>query len=287
MKKASKFSEPDWWNDFHVETPSTIEELWKYIKPYGTEVYRGLSDANQTLSPRVARNKGHVNSEWNMMSEFATCTRSHGHQPRNNLELLALAQHHGLPTRCMDVTSAFGVALYFASLPASHDNGAAIWCLNVSKAPNMTIKWFKKYDQRANGKLSCEYTIFPNPPTITGDKVVPIESDSEINAEIDRYMTNATKPRHPPVLVGTPHVSHRMRAQDASFILIDPIGEDLGTQLKDLGCTDILKGIYLSPKLCKDSRKHLRCLGINRRILFPDIDNLASDIAELYLKQIV
>ncbi len=281
---STRFRKPSWWKVHHIESPKSLNDLWLHVGPYGKEVYRGLSNANYELSPRIARNRGHQDNEWNMMSEFGTHARSHGHDPQNHLELLALAQHHGLPTRCMDVTSAFGVALYFASPSAAHTNGAVIWCINLEKIATALVRWFIANDSKATSELSCDYVSFSGPPQIEGQKIVPIKENQNINTEIDQYMTPLpnNKVRHPPVVVGTPHVSHRMRAQDASFILLDPLGKCLSSQLQSIGVSQGLRGIYLSPKLCKQVRDHLRCLGINRRVLFPDIDNLSSDIAEMF-----
>lgn len=239
------------------------------------------------LTPRVARDVNHQDNEWNMMQEFLAHARNHGHALRNNLEYLALAQHHGLPTRCMDVTYSFGVALYFATAtdPAVSRYGAIVWRIDIDRMSWVPIKWFRQFSG-ATRKLTSEYVVFQGPPTIRPDgrQIVPITNDSNIDSEIDRIMTDIDPPvaRHPPVLLSTPHISNRMSVQDAMFLMLDPNGGDLASQLFELGCQRVLRGIHLSPHLCTQVREHLKRLGISERLLFPDIDHVASDITRSY-----
>lgn len=282
MKKFGNWKPPVWWKDFQVDAPRTLDALWSAAGRPGYFVYRGLSDARYRLSPRVARNVSHIENEWNMMIEFLAFARSHGQELSNKLELLALAQHHGLPTRCMDVTSAFGVALYFAVTAKPSSCGAVVWCIDLEAMPDVAEKWYVQNHPDGADDLRCVYQIFPSLPTLSGREIVPVSNHDQVNTEVDRYMTDSTKPRHPPVLVAPPHISRRMTAQDANFALIDPNGGHLAQQLKNIGCEYALRGIWLSPRLCQSVRKHLLTLGITKRLLFPDIDNLASDITERY-----
>jgi hypothetical protein len=52
--------------------------------------------------------------------------------------LLAVAQHHGLPTRLLDWTVSPKVAVHFATTEEEHyDKDAAIWCVNVAEARSL------------------------------------------------------------------------------------------------------------------------------------------------------
>src|SRR5437899_2689905 len=84
-------------------------------------VYRGLADHSWGLDTSLQRLGGdYVNVEGPMLRSFRKYAEP-GSIPADTLLVrLAVAQHHGLPTRVLDWTASPKVALHFASAEEGH-----------------------------------------------------------------------------------------------------------------------------------------------------------------------
>ena len=91
--------------------------LWPYIRDErGLWAFRGHSDEAHSLTPSVGRTSGqnHADYEKRLFDAFRREAREYVGPLSSDWEWLALAQHHGLPTRLLDWSSNPLVALYFA-----------------------------------------------------------------------------------------------------------------------------------------------------------------------------
>ncbi|CAH7402268.1 FRG domain-containing protein [Vibrio chagasii] len=104
------------------------EALSKYRKD-NRWVFRGHGDVSWELIPKAGRKPY---SEKNDLDYFDAWKRRavefiSGEKPNNDWEWLAIAQHHGLPTRLMDWTYNPLVAAYFATMN-DFESDAIIYC---------------------------------------------------------------------------------------------------------------------------------------------------------------
>jgi hypothetical protein len=96
-------------------------------------IYRGVKDARYKLIPKVGRVPGYtLTLEKDILWLFKRyATPFVGYEPKTNWEWLAIAQHHGLPTRLLDWTENPLVAAYFAVEQSIETDGA----IYVMRAP--------------------------------------------------------------------------------------------------------------------------------------------------------
>lgn len=96
-----------------------IEKQW---------IFRGHENSSFPLKPSVARieprEKTIQHMESDMLEEFQ---RRYINSPKKPWDLLALAQHHGLPTRLLDWTQNPLVAMFFAVDKPSESTTSAVW----------------------------------------------------------------------------------------------------------------------------------------------------------------
>ncbi len=168
---------------------------------------------------------------------------------RNTWRTLFLMQHHGLPTRLLDWTGSFGVALYFA-LKDAKDN-AAVWILDPFKLNKHTVK---NHALLSPSDLASDY------------EQLFISKD----AKLDGSVIALAPPRH--------HA--RLFSQGGYFTL----HRDLDKGLEAI-CPSALTKIEIPSKLFPEAQVFLKLAGINEFSLFPDLDGLCRYLRKIDLDE--
>ncbi|HED2715663.1 TPA: FRG domain-containing protein, partial [Enterobacter asburiae] len=95
-------------------------------------VYRGMTNAKWELKPSIGRldieDSAREATERLIFEQFKQQALPYlDFTPRNEWEWLALAQHHGLPTRLLDWTTNPLIALYFSVEDDASINDSVVW----------------------------------------------------------------------------------------------------------------------------------------------------------------
>ena len=111
------------------------QHIGRFRSPY---VYRGQRSKNYLLTTSLQRlGGGYHEVEHHLLRNFQKYARGTAASPAvaSVWDWLALAQHHGLPTRLLDWTYSPYVALHFATDDLqAYDQDGIIWALNYVKA---------------------------------------------------------------------------------------------------------------------------------------------------------
>jgi hypothetical protein len=222
--------------------------------------YRGLNNSDHKLIPKLFRNpkKGYRRIEREIYHRFlyVLSLEDQDYVDRNmSWHIIVKMQHHGTPTRLLDWTDSFAVALFFAlQSDGAEPVSPCIWVANPyllsAKAKKRDDKWLEALH------LSPEYDYYKC-----------FIAQDEANWPFESPL---------PFLPPTP--TPRIIAQRGFFTIHGTDTRPLEEQCpKHVIKLDIPRAVW------DDARKFLELAGCDRRSLFPDIDGFSIDVQKTYL----
>ena len=227
-----------------------------------TPWFRGVKGSANELCPALYRGRFASlgpGDEADLMQEFKRVAPSlrHGlpHHTRY-IDWLAIAQHHGLPTRMLDWTESSLAALFFALESTREDQGPVqpgVWMLNPD--------WLNR---RAG----------------VADRVLILTEEPE-NQRLDECWGALRGDRcgQEPIAIRPVQLATRVAAQSGVFTLF-------GTRRQSLDelpeARQHLRKVDIDPEAVTSLQDELRRAGVTAVTLFPDLDGLSRYLRSVY-----
>lgn len=287
-----------------MSTPFEIESFDEYLNTIHKELstngenrrrlyFRGQSrraNGGYSLTPSVARyrhlGKLSLSEREQMECEVLETFSNHlltyvQHRPQTAWEELAIAQHHGLPTRFMDWTTNPLVALYFAVRNTGGRTGdSAVYVLISNPKRYADLKRGQAAQVKPVGDAATESAISDDEDAYAEFGIVSeVESSVEDTGSGDvdgNDITADVGPLELPtpfkitenIIYDPPHVSPRIRAQDGVLLAC-------WQPMQALEDKDYLE-IVIKQSAHEDIRRRLDQYGVFDKQLFPDLDGIAK-----------
>ena len=213
----------------------------------------------------------------------------------NSPEWMAILQHHGCPTRLLDVTDSFYVAAYFALRNVRSDSDGAIWCFR-REAFTTWVRERRLQDEASGGLAPDDLQAqLEDEDTFVGtEELLEIDEQLEDSGYIVAWRPDRLTPR--------------MVAQQGLFLIPSDPETDISTLIganleqegvigwsranvalsdfnprsEDFEETPVVKVIIPNGERA-DAVIDLRSMNITEATLFPDLDGLCRSFAQQLL----
>lgn len=232
------------WNDI-------LTEVANEIHTNDILFFRGHNKTCWSLTPKLGRMNLTLpetkDKEIRLFYDFRNFSGPLLPENQNPWQTIFLMQHHGLPTRLLDWTASFGVALYFALKGAKED--AAVWILDP----------FDLNEKCYNNK----YNLYNSDDLLYNYQDIFIDGKKKLPARVF------------PLVPGRYHP--RLFHQSAYFTL----HRDLEQGLEKI-CPSALRKIEIPARLFPEAKSFLELAGINEFLLFPDFDGLSRHLKRIH-----
>jgi hypothetical protein len=237
-------------------------ELQRFRSPFA---FRGLACFSHELSTSLSRLAGQTDInkvELALVRNFRKYAHAQASPGVDSIwHWLAVAQHHGLPTRMVDWTYSPFVALHFATPhPREYHTDGVVWCVNFVQANRLLPKRLKsileeEHSETLTVEMLSEFTSLRAFDSLARDPFV--------------------------VFVEPPSLDTRILNQFALFSMMSSPSANLGNWLREH--PELCRRVVVPAELKWEIRDKLDQANINERTLFPGLDGLSRWLERYYL----
>jgi FRG domain len=254
-----------------IETVESWRELDEAIAEAGersagrhvhpTLVFRGLARADRANVSRLSRlGEQHPQVERHLIRNFRKY--AHRESPGPTLwDWLALAQHHGLPTRLLDWTYSPQVALHFAT-SAWADEDAVLWAVDCDAVHRLLPASLRRALEDEGSVVFTTELLAEHAPGLPELEALSGKGDPFA------------------LFFEPPSLDERIVNQAAVLSVTTDVRCQMDEWLE--GHPDVCRAWRLPPEVKAEVRARLDQANVTERILLPGLDGLAAWLSRYY-----
>jgi hypothetical protein len=224
--------------------------------------FRGLGNSSYDLKTGLIRLGGAAERlEGHMLRNYRKYARRDSVPDDSMWNWLALAQHHGLPTRLIDWTFSPYVAMHFATVRLQdYDYDGVIWCVDFVKTNRLLPEGLKALIQEE------------------GSNAFTVEMLNKVAGTLIEY--DRLSSEEFVVFFEPPSLDDRIVNQFALFSMMSSPTARLDRWLE--AHPELYKRLIIPAELKWEVRDKLDQANITERVLFPGLDGLSSWLKRYY-----
>lgn len=255
-----------------------ISHIWKNGNSTYLPWFRGQANSKWELKPQLYRHPNLNYYERELIRDFKNQSVIYQkyNYPKNDFEWLFLMQHYGLPTRILDWTESYLVALFFCVSDYQNKEDGIVWMLDPISFNKAIIR--EQIVPSFSHPILHKYFI--------GEPILNDNNSSKIKYEVSRQVEAEM-----PICIMPTRNSPRSIAQKATFTIhgrdfrcLDKIISDCRVD----GSSRVhISNLFIDGKSKLKLLKELTRMGITYSVIFPEITGISQELKMKYSENFI